>query len=181
MSKGPAKQKPTKEQLELEELMKSDLGKGTSQLPSDCAFELPWHENDPAWAWLDALDALHKRQDLAPLLALVPEHARVFVKDYFEIFLLAPKRGPKTALWDAGSIERAARMVGQLRKEEGLTVAAAGNRVLEDHPWIAEEIAREKQIIRKKPNTEQQTPQEKLKDHYTGGTRHGYRWKKRRP
>ena len=55
MSKKPVNQKPTKQQLDLEvpDLEKFkleeklDAGKGTSQWPSDDAFELDWHEHDP--------------------------------------------------------------------------------------------------------------------------------------
>ena len=83
----------------------------------------------------------HRNRNLNLILKLMPENVRPYAKDYCENFLpgLGPKkRGPKTPLWDAPPIECAARMMGQLIKEEGLSRKAAADRVLvENSPMFS--------------------------------------------
>jgi hypothetical protein len=135
------------------------------QKPSVTMFEYPWPPDDPAWAWLDAFDAIHERKDLTYLLALVPDRARPFIKDFFETILFASKRGPQTPLWRAPLIERAARKLDQLIKQDkSLTVEVAAERVLAEN---AEKFAGIKQ--------------QSVIDQHSGRSTSGRRWKKRRP
>jgi hypothetical protein len=98
----------------------------------------------------------------SPALALVPLHVRPFIEDYVKNNLFPPKR--TTPLWRAPLIERAARIMHQYRKQEGLSVEAAAARVLKEYSST---------FAGYKLST--------LINQYTGRSTSGRRWKKRRP
>jgi hypothetical protein len=81
--------KPAKQKITLEQEMLKDIGKGTSQWPSNNASVLDLNELE--WRWIDAVYAADRNRDPRPLIdllkAAVPKRVMLFVEQLLLIRL----------------------------------------------------------------------------------------------
>jgi hypothetical protein len=133
MSKRPTKKKPTKKKVALEQEMLKDIGKGTSQWPSDNASPLDLSETE--WRWIDGVYAADRNRDPARLIELlahgrVPVRVMPFVARLLSV-QLGRKPGRPSLLPTRKEItyHLAQQEVRELVKEHGGSVSAAAGKV----------------------------------------------------
>jgi hypothetical protein len=139
--------------------------------PSDIAFWLSWPPGDEAWAWINAVAAADQH-DPAPLLQLlaqgrVPERVMPYVADLLNRKLGKEKSKPgrKPLLWKPPVLEALSIIVDRLIKNDGFSVDAAVERVIDEFSSICSFFS---------------VSRDKLIAHYTGKSGYGRRWKKKR-